>query len=424
MALIDSAATGNFNAGATWVGGVVPTVGDTARVVSGHVVTINVNTACDAVTNANSTGYFVLPDGITLTAAVTGGSAQTDNATLRYSGTTSATIVGNITASQNTSSAITIRHTGTAGTLNITGTVSNTSTSNSVTAIRLAANGTVAVTGDINGPTATSNTSVSLVGAGTLTVTGNVYGGNGSSSISGTTSGAVVTINGDVYGTTAINSTNTVNVHTVTVNGNLFGGTPIATNNAVAVNATISTINGNVSAGTTSAANGSTFGLTCAGSISSSNNEGRHIVNGNIYAANNCPAISIGANAALVVNGDMFDAASGRMAVGGSGTLRIINTSSYFHSVRSGSITFSGPNLVNGTEVVLIDEDLITPPASDVRAGVVYAAGSATGTCAVPPAGSVSLGVPVDNTTGTSVVTAADFATLVGAQIVAAVSAP
>lgn len=38
---------------------------------------------------------------------------------------------------------------------------------------------------------------------------------------------------------------------------------------------------------------------------------------------------------------------------------------------------------------------------SDVRLGTTYANGALTGTCAVPPAAAVSLGVPVDNTVGT-----------------------
>jgi hypothetical protein len=48
---------------------------------------------------------------------------------------------------------------------------------------------------------------------------------------------------------------------------------------------------------------------------------------------------------------------------------------------------------------------------SDVRAGVTYA--GLTGTCAVPPAGSVALGVPVDNTTGTALLTGAAVASAV-----------
>jgi hypothetical protein len=47
------------------------------------------------------------------------------------------------------------------------------------------------------------------------------------------------------------------------------------------------------------------------------------------------------------------------------------------------------------------------PVASDVRSGISYGGGNLTGTCAVPAAGSVALGVPVDATTGTAVLTPA-----------------
>jgi len=45
------------------------------------------------------------------------------------------------------------------------------------------------------------------------------------------------------------------------------------------------------------------------------------------------------------------------------------------------------------------------PAATDVRNGVSYASGALVGACAVPAAGSVSLGVPVGSTTGTAVLT-------------------
>ena len=48
------------------------------------------------------------------------------------------------------------------------------------------------------------------------------------------------------------------------------------------------------------------------------------------------------------------------------------------------------------------------PNGNDVRLGVTYGAGAFTGTIAVPPANRVSVGVPVDNTTGTAVLTAED----------------
>jgi hypothetical protein len=50
---------------------------------------------------------------------------------------------------------------------------------------------------------------------------------------------------------------------------------------------------------------------------------------------------------------------------------------------------------------------------SDVRSGTVYASGNLTGTCAVPAAGSVSLGVPVGSGTGTAVLDPAAVASAV-----------
>ena len=47
------------------------------------------------------------------------------------------------------------------------------------------------------------------------------------------------------------------------------------------------------------------------------------------------------------------------------------------------------------------------PIAADVRSGISYGGGNLTGTCAVPAAGSVALGVPIDATSGTAVLTPA-----------------
>jgi hypothetical protein len=57
----------------------------------------------------------------------------------------------------------------------------------------------------------------------------------------------------------------------------------------------------------------------------------------------------------------------------------------------------------------LIDatQNAAMPAASNVRSGVSYASGALTGSCAVPAASSVAFGVPVDNTSGTAVLTPA-----------------
>ena len=45
------------------------------------------------------------------------------------------------------------------------------------------------------------------------------------------------------------------------------------------------------------------------------------------------------------------------------------------------------------------------PATSDVRYGVTYNYGAATGSCYVPASSSVAYGVPVDNTSGSAVLT-------------------
>lgn len=71
------------------------------------------------------------------------------------------------------------------------------------------------------------------------------------------------------------------------------------------------------------------------------------------------------------------------------------------------------PNATGGTYKNLYTSDSTLsqsgqPAASNVRSGTVYGpASELTGTCAVPNANSVAYGVPVDNTTGTAVLTSA-----------------
>ena len=56
----------------------------------------------------------------------------------------------------------------------------------------------------------------------------------------------------------------------------------------------------------------------------------------------------------------------------------------------------------------------ILPAASDVRSGTVYSSGNVTGTCLIPNASTVAFGTPVDNTTGTAILTPASLRTALG----------
>jgi hypothetical protein len=67
MATITSAAIGNWSAGATWVGGVAPTTGDTA--ILAHNVTVDVNVSVGTSPNDSTTAAITLNTGRTLTIA-------------------------------------------------------------------------------------------------------------------------------------------------------------------------------------------------------------------------------------------------------------------------------------------------------------------------------------------------------------------
>jgi hypothetical protein len=99
VATITSAQSGDFSDTATWVGGVVPGVGDVAVAATGHVIVIDVDVTVDQVTTTG--GTFTLADGVTLTATnatagVLGAATGIGAVTMYLNAPDSATIVGNV----------------------------------------------------------------------------------------------------------------------------------------------------------------------------------------------------------------------------------------------------------------------------------------------------------------------------------------
>jgi hypothetical protein len=234
MALILSAASGNFNAGATWVGGVVPTTGDEARASTGHTITITANASCTEISNAG-TGIYVLNSGVTLTANVTpkgGGGIHL----LVFSAASPAVayIVGNVIGSGVANSTYGINSTGT-GTLNITGNVTG-GNSTSSGAVNNASTGTITITGSVTGGQVSGNSFGAQNAIGTLNITGNVTGGVATNNFGvNNTSTGQVTIIGNVTGT-ALAGVNNASSGTLTITGDCT-----ASLSANAVNSTSAT---------------------------------------------------------------------------------------------------------------------------------------------------------------------------------------
>jgi hypothetical protein len=124
---------------------------------------------------------------------------------------------------------------------------------------------------------------------------------------------------------------------------------------------------------------------------------GNLTVTGSVSAVNSYAAIESSSNSAAI-------RASGSFICATDGTLPIYARKFILNTTPTAARTRYALN-GSGTYVDMFTADNtgLAPAVTDVRAGVVY--GSATGTCAVPAAGSVALGVPIDATTGTAVLT-------------------
>ena len=213
------------------------------------------------------------------------------------------------------------------------------------------------VVGNLTGGSAGSAFGVTHSGAGTTTITGNLTGGNGAG---GVNSGqGTLTVNGIVTGGAVVGIDNTTS-GTIIVNGSV-----IATTNY----------------GMRNQAQGTARATTAVASIGAAGIEG--------------------SNTGITTVNNTQDAINGRQAC--VGLVRRTNT---------GSIT-STVYRQDGTSLTLVDPATTDIPIeANVRDGVSYASGTLTGTLKVPPSSSVAVGVPVDNTTGTAMISISDMGTL------------
>jgi hypothetical protein len=372
MALITSAATGNFSAGATWTGGVVPTVGDEARASTGHTVTIDVNTTCDEVSNAG-TGIFTLASGVTLTANVTSKSTTTTRNCLQFTAASPATasIVGNVTGGT-VASAVGVAFSST-GTLSITGNLTAGS-GGSAHAVNQSSTGILNVTGNCAASAGAASYGINSTGLNTINVTGNSNGGSGTTASIGIIFTGTLNLTGNATGGSGTQASGVFNNGTglCTITGIATGGTggsfiSAGVHNSSAGTVIVTRIIGNAFGP------GNTVGLV------------------SVPGANN---VTTG----IIQFEEMEFGAFGQSPNAGTGfRLKKVSTNvAVFNYVDAGS----AKTLVDATTGQM-------PAATDVRDGVSYASGTLTGSCKVPAAASVGFGVPVDATTGTAALTPA-----------------
>jgi hypothetical protein len=364
MALILSAATGNFNAGATWVGGIVPSAADEARASTTHVITITANVTCTELSNAG-TGTYVLNSGVTLTANVThkGLTASVNCLTFSAASPATASIVGTCTG----------------------GSVA------AATAVLNSGTGALSVTGAAVGGSNTTAAGLAQSSTGSVTLTGNATGSTGPGAGNQGASAGTFTINGNVLAA-ANNGAFNNGAGTLIIVGSVTAAAAAGVSNASTGPVTIT---GSITAATAAGvSNASTATLT---------------ISGGTYTA------STTANAVSSTNASSIVFASGSFIYAANGFVPI-NTPKF--------ILLTAPTIaktryaLNGTttyvDMFTADNSLGQAAITDVRFGTSYASGALTGVAYIPAASSVAFGVPTDNTTGTATLTAANVRAALG----------
>ncbi len=384
MALRYAVATGNWSNTATWDGGTLPTAADDVFsnnftvTIDGTFTVLSIrNTLNAALPTILAGGQFRFANGgnLTCTAAqaiFVGSTTPTLEMTLASPNT--ATFNGSVLTLASATNYIAIRHSST-GTLNLNGNYS-IDTGLVRTIISVTSTGILNIVGDISSTASNNNVNTLLMNTvGTINITGNVTGAPSTSGSPLTTSPIFISSAG-----------------TLNITGNTTANLTPAVYLTAATNYTQI---GNVNASTTQAA---IFNQTAAATIS---------VTGIITAGSGSPAIyssfalasGYGSGTFVKVSGNVVNS-SNIMAIVAPRVTIDTNTSSWLFQISTG-----GNRILYAAGV-----DLGNPATSNVRFGTTYGASSElTGTLRVPSAANVLSGVLVDATTGTLLMTPADF---------------
>jgi hypothetical protein len=181
MATITSAATGNWSATGTWVGGVVPTSADDVVIGAGHTVTLDIDATILSLTGAANTA---------------------SNLAITTSRTLTCTKNNGITAKSVANGVGLVRITGTGITVNINSNLYGASNTTTSYAVQVSSTCTVNIIGNcvaLNGNAFNSTSAVTLI------INGNVYSSNTTPGISSTSTSGTVRVSGPLISQNNIN---------------------------------------------------------------------------------------------------------------------------------------------------------------------------------------------------------------------------
>jgi len=257
-----------------------------------------------------------------------------------------------------------------------------------------------------NGPIIISNSTISSGSAGSI-----ANNSTATITISGTTINAGV--NFAIYN----NATGTITVTSSTITGGSNAVTYGIWNFSTGtITITSSTVTGGSNATAYGVNNASTGPVTITGDVTASTGSGVNnastgpvTITGTLTPTTAVHALqctnTTGAN--ITLSGSLIYASNGFAP---TNCLKfLMNPTPALAKVRfakNGSTTYS--------DFFTADNSLGQAAITDVRFGTVYASGALTGVAYIPSASSVAFGVPVDNTTGTATLTAADVRAALG----------
>jgi fibronectin-binding autotransporter adhesin len=315
-------------------------------------ITVNVSTTVAEVRNdttggATIGGAFSLSAGVTLAADLYNAAGGVTLLTCAITAPSSAAIVSNVirNASSN-GNAFAVNNTG-SGTLNIS--VSNN------------------ITGGAGGSGVNRAAGVNAAG-GIVNITGNVTGGTHASAPGAQANGGMLNITGIVTGNVGPGAANMLS-GTTTIIGPARGG-----------------------ASAVGAINESTGMLVATRAV------------GNAYGPGNVAGLAATVG---ISNAGLGVVEIQELEYGTNGMSPTSGTGIRLKKANTNVAVFSYADTAGAKTLIDATQNAAMPAASNVRSGVSYASGALTGSCAVPAAGSVALGVPVDATTGTAVLTPA-----------------